>query len=97
MLARRPPNWGPFPQTSALGGIGHRRVRVGSQFQYNVQNWNEDKLQQQKLVTQLSSIFGSSDAAADIGIGEDHDDAGAGLSINRHTNVLTLRSVPRSG
>ena len=29
MLARRPPNWGPFRQASGLGGIIRRRVRAG--------------------------------------------------------------------
>jgi hypothetical protein len=29
MLARRPPNWGPFRQASRLGGIIRRRVRAG--------------------------------------------------------------------
>ena len=30
MLARRPPNRGPFPQTSGLGRIICRRVRAGT-------------------------------------------------------------------
>jgi putative SOS response-associated peptidase YedK len=30
MLARRPPNWGPFRQASGLGGIIRRRVRAGT-------------------------------------------------------------------
>lgn len=51
-------------------------------------------MQQQKLVTQLRSILGGDAAAADIGIGEHHDDARADLSIDPHTNVLVPRSVP---
>jgi hypothetical protein len=30
MLARRPPNWGPFRQASGLGGMIRRRVRTGT-------------------------------------------------------------------
>ena len=30
MLARRPPNWGPFLQASGLGGIIRRRFRAGT-------------------------------------------------------------------
>src|SRR5271168_2231112 len=29
MLARRPPNWGPFRQASGLGWIIRRRIRAG--------------------------------------------------------------------